>query len=64
LEGENKMEVTAKDILNLTCAVKITQTSYKNGYSIFTKGTMDGIGSALQEAIDKYREQLKESGKE
>ena len=32
------MEVTGKDILNLTCAVKIVQTTYKNGYYVFTEG--------------------------
>ena len=55
------MEVTGKDILNLTCAVKIVQTTYKNGYSIFTKGVMDTMSSALQETINKYRKQLREN---
>jgi hypothetical protein len=54
------MEVTGKDILNLVCAVKIVKTTYKNGYSIFDQNTHNSIGSALREAIDKYREQLKE----
>jgi hypothetical protein len=53
------MEVTGKDILNLACAVKIVQTTYKNGYSVFTRGVMNDMSFALQEAIDKYREQLK-----
>lgn len=54
------MEVTGKDILNLTCAVKIVNTTYKNGYSVFTRGVMDTMSSALQETINMYREQLKE----
>lgn len=59
------MEVTGKDILNLTCAVKIVQTAtYRNGYDIFTEGVKKGMNSALQEAIDKYKEQLKESKEE
>ena len=55
------MEVTGKDILNLTCAVKIVHTTYKNGYSIFDQNTHKNIDSALREAIDKYREQLKKN---
>ena len=55
------MEVTGKDIFNLTCAVKIIKTTYKNGYSIFTQSTHENIDSALREAIAKYREQLKEN---
>lgn len=55
------MEVTGKDILNLTCAVKVVETACRNGYYIFTNGVRDGMNSALQEAINKYREQLKET---
>ena len=55
------MEVTGKDILNLTCAVKIVKTTYRNGYSILTSNIHKDIESALEEAIDKYRQQLKEN---
>ena len=53
------MEVTGKDILNLTCAVKIVQTTSRNGYYVFTEGVKTNMNSALNEAIAKYREQLK-----
>lgn len=53
------MEVTGKDILNLTCAVKIVETTYKNGYGVFDRNMQVTMSRALQEAIDKYREQLK-----
>ena len=55
------MEVTGKDILNLTCAVKIVETTYKNGYSIFTRAVHENMDSALRETIAKYREQLKKN---
>lgn len=55
------MDVTGKDILNLACAVKIVKTTYRNGYSIFTNNIHKDIASALEEAIDKYRQQLKEN---
>jgi hypothetical protein len=55
------MEVTGKDILNLTCAVKVVETACRNGYYVFTQGVKKDMNSALQEAINKYREQLKET---
>lgn len=54
------MEVTGKDILNLACAVKIVKTTtYRNGYDVFTDSVKTNMNSALNEAIAKYREQLK-----
>lgn len=55
------MEVTGKDILNLACAVKMVETSYRSGYYVFQESVKTSMNSALKEAINKYREQLKEN---
>ena len=54
------MEVTGKDILNLTCAVKIVETSCRSGYFVFKESVKQNMNATLQEAITKYREQLKD----
>lgn len=53
------MEVTGKDILNLTCAVKMVETASRSGYYIFSSDVKKDMNSALEEAIEKYRKQLK-----
>ena len=54
------MEITGRDILNLVSAVKIVETSGRGGYYIFSTDTKRNINSLLNEAVNKYREQLKE----
>lgn len=53
------MEVTGKDILNLACAVKMVETTSRSGYYVFSSDVKKDMNSALKEAIDKYRKQLK-----
>lgn len=53
------MEVTGKDILNLTVAAKMISTESSGGYYLFSRDTKQSVKYALDEAIQKYRNQLK-----
>ena len=53
------MDVTGKDILNLACAVKMVETTFRNGYYVFSNNVRSDMKSALEETIEKYRKQLK-----
>ena len=55
------MEVTGKDILNLVCAYKIIKTETHHGYYLCSTHTKNIMSNAIDEAIEKYRAQLKES---
>lgn len=55
------MEITSKDILNLTCAVRIVKIATNGQRYTFTEEVKSSMKSALQETIDAYRKQLKES---